>query len=55
MGCEICGAETGLERRRARLAGVLTTNENEPAEAVIYCPDGAVREFDAPPGRPPKM
>jgi hypothetical protein len=26
----------------------LTTDENEPAEALVYCPDCAEREFDTP-------
>jgi hypothetical protein len=52
---------TCVECGREQLAGesgwraYLTTDEDEPAETVVYCPDCAAREFGAPPGRPPKM
>jgi hypothetical protein len=33
----------------------LTTDEDELAEAIVYCPECAADEFDAPPDPPPKM
>jgi hypothetical protein len=54
-------ALTCVESRREQAAGergwraYLTVDEHEPAEAVVYCPACAAREFGASPDRPPKM
>jgi hypothetical protein len=46
---------TCVECGRAQLAGergwraYLTVDEDESAEAVVFCPDCAAREFGAPP------
>jgi hypothetical protein len=38
-----CGREQADDERGWR--SYLTTDEEEPAEAVVYCPDCAEREF----------
>jgi hypothetical protein len=48
-----CGSEQAADEHGWR--AYLTTDEHEPAEAVVYCPDCAALEFDAPPNPPPKM
>lgn len=41
--CRECGREQAAGERGWR--AYLTTDEYEPAEAVVYCPDCAHREF----------
>jgi hypothetical protein len=48
-----CGRKKAIDERGWR--AYLTVDEDEPAEAIVYWPDCAEREFGAPPGRPPKM
>jgi hypothetical protein len=45
-----CGHEQAAGERGWK--AYLTTDEEEPAEAVVYCPDCAAREFGAPERRP---
>jgi hypothetical protein len=53
LRCVECGREQAVDERGWR--AYLTTDEDEPAEAIVYCPDCAADEFSAPPGQPPKM
>jgi hypothetical protein len=46
-GCVECGREQPARERG--WSAYLTTDEDEPAEAVIYCADCAAREFGVPP------
>jgi hypothetical protein len=41
--CVECGREQGAGERGWR--AYLTVDEEEPAEAIVYCPDCAAREF----------
>jgi DNA-directed RNA polymerase subunit RPC12/RpoP len=41
--CLECGREQSAGERG--WSAYLTTDEDEPAEAVVYCPDCAAREF----------
>lgn len=45
LTCEECGREEADDERGWR--SYLTTDEEEPAEAVIYCRECAEREFGA--------
>jgi hypothetical protein len=42
--CAECGREHAAVERGWR--AYLTVDEDEPTEAVVYCPDCAVREFE---------
>lgn len=44
--CAECGREQAVDERGWQAH--LTTDEDEPAEAIVYCPDCAVREFGEP-------
>jgi hypothetical protein len=43
--CVECGREQPASGRGLR--AYLTVDEDEPAEAVVYCPDRAEREFES--------
>jgi hypothetical protein len=43
LTCEECGRTQPAGERGWR--AYLTTGEDEPAEAIVYCPDCAAREF----------
>jgi DNA-directed RNA polymerase subunit RPC12/RpoP len=43
LTCVECGREQTADERGWR--AYLTTDEDEPAEAVVYCPECATREF----------
>ena len=53
LTCIECGREQLAGERGWR--SYLTTDEEEPVEALVYCPDCAADEFGAPPDPPPKM
>jgi hypothetical protein len=53
LTCTECGREQAAGERGWR--AYLTTDEDEPAEAVVYCADCVAREFGASPGQSPKM
>ena len=53
LTCVDCGREQAVDERGWR--AYLTDDEDEPAEAVVHCPECAAREFGVPPGQPPKM
>jgi hypothetical protein len=46
LTCAECGRQKTEGERGWR--AYLTTDEDEPAEAIVYCPDCAVREFGEP-------
>jgi hypothetical protein len=43
LTCVECGREQGISEPGWR--AYLTTDEEEPAEAIVYCPECASREF----------
>jgi DNA-directed RNA polymerase subunit RPC12/RpoP len=43
--CKECGREWRTDERGWR--AYLTTDEDEPAEAIVYCPECAIREFES--------
>jgi hypothetical protein len=43
LTCIECGRVPAVDQRGWR--AYLTTDEDEPAEAVVYCPERATREF----------
>jgi hypothetical protein len=43
--CVECGREHGADERAWR--AYLTTDEDEPTEAIVYCPECAIREFES--------
>jgi hypothetical protein len=43
LRCVECGREQAVDERGWR--AYLTTDEDEPAAAVVYCPERATREF----------
>jgi hypothetical protein len=43
MACQECGRGQPAGERGWR--SYLTTDEEEPAEALVYCPDCTAREF----------
>ena len=45
LTCEECGREQAASERGWQ--AYLATDEDEPAEVVVYCPDCAAREFGA--------
>jgi hypothetical protein len=45
LQCVECGREQPADEQGWR--AYLTVDEDEPAEAVVYCPDCATREFGA--------
>jgi DNA-directed RNA polymerase subunit RPC12/RpoP len=45
LTCVECGREHDADGRGWK--AYLTTGEDEPAEAVVYCPECAAREFGA--------
>jgi ribosomal protein L44E len=47
LKCVECGRQQADGKRGWR--AYLTTDEEEPAEAVVYCPDCAAHEFAAAP------
>jgi hypothetical protein len=53
LTCTECGREQAAGERGWR--AYPTTDEDEPAEAVVYCPECAAREFGSPPDRSRKM
>jgi hypothetical protein len=46
LTCVECGRAQAVGERRWR--AYLTDDEDEPAEAIVYCPDCATREFGCP-------
>jgi len=47
LRCEECGKEPRSEEKARRWRAYLTViEEEEPEEAVVYCPDCAKREFE---------
>jgi hypothetical protein len=53
LTCVECGREQPAGEVGWR--AYLTVDDDEPAEAVVYCPTCAAREFGVPPDRRPKM
>lgn len=49
VSCVECGREQSAGERGWRV--YLTTDEDEPVEAVVYCPECARREFGDSPSR----
>jgi hypothetical protein len=45
LTCIECGREQAVDERGWK--AYLTVDEDEPAEAIVYCPDCAAREFGA--------
>lgn len=43
LRCVECGREQAVDERGWR--AYLTTDEHEPAKALVYCPECAEREF----------
>jgi hypothetical protein len=50
LQCVECGREQTAGEHGWK--AYLTTDEDEPAEAVVYCPECTADEFDTPPGQP---
>lgn len=44
LRCVECAREQAAGERGWK--AYLTTDEDEPAKAVVYCPEGAAREFE---------
>jgi hypothetical protein len=45
LTCVECGREQSDEEHGWR--AYLTTDEDEPTEAIVYCPECAIREFES--------
>jgi DNA-directed RNA polymerase subunit RPC12/RpoP len=46
LTCAECGREQAADERGWK--AYLTTDEDEPAEAIVYCPECGTREFGRP-------
>lgn len=45
LSCVECGREQAVDERGWR--AYVTNDEDEPAEAIVYCPECAGREFQS--------
>jgi hypothetical protein len=53
LTCMECGREQAAGGRGWR--AYLTIDKDEPAEALVYCPECAADEFDTPHGQPLRL